>query len=108
MCQKVEQCHIETLRSSLYGGIAHGDDSLHFTLQQCHALNNIIFILQSVHSFPQELGKDDILSKIGEVNGALVAEACKKTIDVLVKNATEDVENQILQVSMFFLLNMNG
>ena len=51
-------------------------------------LNNIIFILQSVHSFPQELGKDDILSKIGEVNGALVAEACKKTIDVLVKNAT--------------------
>lgn len=102
MCQKVEQCHIETLRSSLYGGIAHGDDSLHFTLQQCHALNNIIFILQSVHSFPQELGKDDILSKIGEVNGALVAEACKKTIDVLVKNATEDVENQILQVSMFF------
>ena len=54
-----------------------------------------------MHSFPQELGKDDILSRIGEVNGALVAEACKKTIDVLVKNATEDVENQILQVSMF-------
>ena len=71
---------------------------LHFTMQQCHALNNIVFILQSIYSFPQELGKDDIISKIEELNGGLVADACKKTIDVLVKNAVDDVENQILQV----------
>ena len=96
MCQKVEQCHSRSIERSLKG---IEDDNLHFTLQQCHALNNIVFILQSVHSFPQELGKDNIMSKIEEANGVLVADACRKTIDVLVRNAVEDVENQILQVN---------
>ena len=95
MCQKVEECHNKSIESSLN---RNKDESLHFTLEQCHALNNIVFILQSVQSFPFELGKDNIISKIGESNGAQVADACKKTIDVLVQNAVEDVENQILQV----------
>jgi hypothetical protein len=96
MCQKVEQCHNKTIQRNLNG---IQDDNLHFTLQQCHALNNIVFILQSVHSFPSELGKDGIIAKIEESNGSLVADACRNTIDVLVKNALEDVDNQILQVN---------
>ena len=95
MCQKVEQCHTISMKDGIE---THDNELLHFTLQQCHALNNIVFILQSIYSFPQELGKEEILLKIEEVNGGLVADACKKCIDVLVKNAVDDVENQILQV----------
>ena len=99
MCQKVEQCHYNQTIERGFNSLNHNvEEPLHFTLQQCHALNNIVFILQSVYSFPQDLGKDSIISKIEEVNGVLVADACRKTIDVLVKNAVEDVENQILQV----------
>ena len=98
MCQKIQECHKKSIGNSLN---RNKDDNLHFTLEQCHALNNIVFILQSVQSFPSELGKDDIISKIGETNGGEVADACKKTIDVLVQNAVEDVENQILKVMLF-------
>ena len=95
MCQKVEECHNKSIENSLN---RTKEENLHFTLEQCHALNNIVFILQSVQSFPSELGKDDIISKIEETNGGLVADACKKTIEVLIQNAVEDVENQIMQV----------
>ena len=101
MCQKVEQCHHnQTLERSLNSCNQENVvvEHLHFTLQQCHALNNIVFILQSVHSFPKDLGENSIISKIEEANGELVADACRNTIGVLVKNAIEDVENQILQV----------
>ena len=101
MCQKIELCHNQTIQRNLN---SIQDDNLHFTLQQCHALNNIVFILQSVHSFPSELGKADIIAKIEESNGALVADACKNTIDVLVRNALEDVDNQILQVKIYNVL----
>ena len=96
MCQKVEECHNKSIENSLNRS---RDENLHFTLEQCHALNNIAFILESVQSFPFELGKDNIIARIEEANGGLVADACRKTIDVLVQNAVEDVENQILQVT---------
>ena len=96
MCQKVEECHNKSIENSLNRSRDH---NLHFTLEQCHALNNIAFILESVQSFPFELGKDNIIARIEEANGGLVADACRKTIDVLVQNAVEDVENQILQVT---------
>ena len=104
MCQKVEQCHDEnTMKSQSSSSSSHehhNNETLHFTLQQCHALNNVEFVLQSIYSFPQDLGKDNLISKIEDLNGGLVADACKKTIDVLVRNAVDDVENHILKVRM--------
>ena len=69
------------------------------TVEQCHAVNNIEFVLQSIRPFVDELKINEILSKIEEVNGGLVADACRKTVKVLVENAIENVENQILNVS---------
>ena len=40
----------------------------------------------------------EIIAKIEELNGGLVADACRKTVKTMVKNAVENVENQILQV----------
>ena len=40
----------------------------------------------------------EVIAKIEELNGGLVADACRKTIKTLVRNAAENVENQILQV----------
>ena len=46
----------------------------------------------------QELGVNDILSKLEDIHGGLVSDACKKTINILVKNSVEILENQILEV----------
>ena len=70
-----------------------------FTIEQCHAINNIEFVLQSIRPFVNELKVPDILAKIEESNGGLVADACRKTIQVLIENAIENVENQIINVS---------
>ena len=78
------------------------DKSLHFTAEQCHSVNNIEFVLQSMHTFPQQLGIDTIADEIDESHGALVGEACRRTIKMLVQNAVENVENQIHEVSVNF------
>ena len=70
-----------------------------FTVEQCHAINNIEFVLQSIRPFVNELKVPDILRKIEDLNGGLVADACRKTIQVLIENAIENVENQIINVS---------
>ena len=74
------------------------------TVEQCHAVNNIEFVLQSIRPFVDELKINDILSKIEELNGGLVADACRKTVKVLVENAIENVENQIINVSTDIIL----
>ena len=52
-----------------------------------------------------DLGTAEILSQIEAQNGGLVADACRKTIKTLVRNAGEDVENQILKVSSYSVLH---
>ena len=46
----------------------------------------------------------EVIAKIEELNGGLVADACRKTVKTVVKNAVENVENQILQVRCHFVL----
>ena len=50
-----------------------------------------------------DLGMADVIAKIEELNGGLVADACRKTVKTMVKNAVENVENQILQVRLFLV-----
>ena len=40
----------------------------------------------------------DVLETLEAENGGLVADACKKTVKTMLRNAVENVENQILQV----------
>ena len=55
-----------------------------------------------------ELGTAEVLGELEAQNGGLVADACKKTVKTLVRNAAENVENQILQVSFFVLPHLRG
>ena len=41
---------------------------------------------------------NDILTKLEDIHGGLVSDACKKTINILIKNSVEILENQILEV----------
>ena len=47
---------------------------------------------------PKDLGVNEILANLENLHGGLVADACKKTINVLVKNSVEILENQIMEI----------
>lgn len=55
---------------------------------------------QVINPLVLELGMSEVLETLEAENGGLVADACKKTVKTMLKNAVENVENQILQVSM--------
>lgn len=46
----------------------------------------------------QELGVDAIIQRLEDIHGGLVADTCRKTIDVLVKNSVEILENHIMDI----------
>ena len=89
MCAKAEE---ERKIASL------GSKNLHCTKEQCLAINNIDFVKSYINQFVSELGIDNILNKLEESKGGLVADACKKTIRTLMKNSVENVENQIFSI----------
>ena len=68
------------------------------TPQLCLAINNIDYVLQYIRPFVNELGIDDIVEKLRVLNGDLVANSCKRTLQTLVHNAVDNVENKIFEV----------
>ena len=51
-----------------------------------------------INPFVCDLGIESILTKLEQQKGGLVADACRKTIQTLMKNSIENVENQILTI----------
>jgi hypothetical protein len=68
------------------------------TAEQCLAINNIDYVLSHIQTFVEDLGTQELLRKLEEEAGSLVASACRKTIKTLLKSTLENVENQILTV----------
>eukprot|EP00095_Tigriopus_kingsejongensis_P000958 maker-scaffold83_size396513-snap-gene-0.15 protein:Tk00958 transcript:maker-scaffold83_size396513-snap-gene-0.15-mRNA-1 annotation:"conserved hypothetical protein" len=89
MCAKVEHQFL---------GAETPSPAIYFAHEQCYAVNNIEYVLQAINPLLVELGMGEIIEKIEALHGGLVADACKRTVRTLVRNAVENVENQILHV----------
>ena len=57
-----------------------------------------VFTFSLYRPLPEELGVIEILANIETIHGGLVSDACKKTINILVKNSIEILENQIMEI----------
>lgn len=68
------------------------------TPQLCLAINNIDYVLQYIKPFVSELSIEDIIEKLKVLNGELVANSCQRTLQTLLHNAVDNVENKIFQV----------
>ena len=71
------------------------EGALGCSVQQALAINNIDHVMAHIHTFVEQLGVHEVLDKLEEDKGGLVADACRKTIKTLMKNWVENVENQI-------------
>ena len=77
---------------------ARENSNFEVTPQLCLAINNIDYVLQYIRPFVNELGIEDIVEKLRVLNGDLVANSCKRTLQTLVHNAVDNVENKIFEV----------
>ena len=68
------------------------------TPELCLAINNIDYVLQYIKPFVSELGIEETVEKLRVLNGDLVASSCKRTLQTLLHNAVDNVENKIFEV----------
>uniref|UniRef100_A0A182VXG9 Uncharacterized protein n=1 Tax=Anopheles minimus TaxID=112268 RepID=A0A182VXG9_9DIPT len=68
------------------------------TTEWCLAINNIDYIRQSLKPFATELGVEDILSKLGDVQSSIEADRCKETLRTVLDNAIDTEKNKILDL----------
>ena len=68
------------------------------TPEWCLAINNIDYVRNSIPTFVNELGVDDIIKALSDVQNPSAAQHCKKTLLNIVDNAIETVGNKILDL----------
>ncbi|XP_055617966.1 protein unc-13 homolog 4B isoform X2 [Toxorhynchites rutilus septentrionalis] len=68
------------------------------TQEWCLAINNIDYIRQSLKPFASELGVDDIIAKLGDVQSPIEAERCAETLRAVLENAIDTERNKILDL----------
>ena len=90
MCAQAEE------QKSVTGG--SNGSQFYCSAEQCLAINNIDYVMSYINPFVCDLGIESILIKLEHQKGGLVADACRKTIQTLIKNFNENVENQILTI----------
>ncbi|KAK9693959.1 C2 domain [Popillia japonica] len=68
------------------------------TQEWCLAINNIDYVLQSLVPFTVELGMEDILEKLSELNSPLEAQRCQQTLETVIANSVDTVKNEIFNL----------
>ncbi|XP_049534834.1 protein unc-13 homolog 4B-like isoform X3 [Anopheles darlingi] len=68
------------------------------TKEWCLAINNIDYMRQSLKPFTTDLGVDDILAKLADVQSGVEAERCKDTLRAVLDNAIDTEKNKILDL----------
>lgn len=68
------------------------------TTEWCLAINNIDYVRNSIPTFVNELGVEDIIKALSDFQNPSAAEHCKNTLLVIVDNAIETVGNKILDL----------
>ncbi|XP_065080920.1 protein unc-13 homolog 4B isoform X5 [Ochlerotatus camptorhynchus] len=68
------------------------------TTEWCLAINNIDYIRQSLKLFASELGVDDIINRLSEVQSPSEADRCANTLRAVLENAVDTEKNKILDL----------
>lgn len=83
------------------------------TREWCLAINNIDYVGQSLKSFTEQLGLEDILKQLADIRCPLEAQRCRETLQNVLDNSIDTVKNKIIEllenvarkVSKFFSVN---
>lgn len=67
-------------------------------VQWCLAVNNIDYIKRSIRPFVDDLGLTQLMDSLARYKSDIDAERCKKTLELVVDNAVDTVNNKIIDL----------
>lgn len=62
------------------------------------AVNNIDYVKQSIRPFVNDLGLTQLMDSLANYKNEISAEHCKNTLDLVVDNAIDTVNNKIIDL----------
>ncbi|XP_026805055.1 protein unc-13 homolog 4B isoform X2 [Rhopalosiphum maidis] len=68
------------------------------TKEWCLAVNNIDYVKQSIRPFVNDLGITKLMDSLANYKSEISADHCKKTLDLVVDNAIDTVNNKIIDL----------
>ncbi|VVC40707.1 Hypothetical protein CINCED_3A013301 [Cinara cedri] len=68
------------------------------TKEWCLAVNNIDYVKQSIRPFVNDLGLTQLMNNLASYKSEISADHCKKTLDLVVDNAIDTVNNKIIDL----------
>lgn len=69
-----------------------------YLVQWCLAVNNIDYIKRSIRPFVDDLGLTQLMNSLAQYKSEMEAERCKKTLELVVDNAIDTVNNKIIDL----------
>jgi hypothetical protein len=66
--------------------------------QWCLAINNIDYVQQSIQAFVGELGMEEIVTSLANFRSETEADHCQRTLQRVIDNAVDTVDNKILEL----------
>ncbi|XP_050433740.1 protein unc-13 homolog 4B [Adelges cooleyi] len=78
----------------------YGGDKKRFEVSKewCLAVNNIDYVKQSIRPFVSDLGLTKLMDSLANYKSEISAEHCKKTLELVVDNAIDTVNNKIIDL----------
>ncbi|XP_025408650.1 protein unc-13 homolog 4B isoform X2 [Sipha flava] len=68
------------------------------TKEWCLAVNNIDYVKQSIRPFVNDLGLTQLMENLANYKSEISADHCKKTLDLVVDNSIDTVNNKIIDL----------
>ncbi|KAL1506494.1 hypothetical protein ABEB36_005849 [Hypothenemus hampei] len=67
------------------------------TNEWCLAINNIDYVRETLQPFAQDLGMEAVLKNILDLKSPVEAERCRDTLNVVISNAIDTIQNKIVE-----------
>ncbi|KAL3277541.1 hypothetical protein HHI36_012885 [Cryptolaemus montrouzieri] len=68
------------------------------TNEWCLAINNIEYVSQALKPFTTELGMTEVIEKMTDLKSPLEAQRCQQTLNNVIDNAIDTVNNEIIEL----------
>jgi len=72
------------------------------------AVNNIDYVKQSIHPFVHALGLSQLMDNLANYKSEISADHCQKTLDLVVDNAVDTVNNKIIDLLQTVVNKVSG
>lgn len=80
----------------------------YYSIQLCSAVNNIEYVGLEMKPISEKLGTEHILEELGRLKGERIGSQCRRTLETVIENADENINNKIYEILEKVGAKVNG